>query len=106
MVIDVQPGTSLVPRGFHEKICEAYAAPPPAPPEGRPCQAASYEVLPTSVVRAHVVPLGLGDRLPEMPVFLLPQRFVRLPLEAPYEEAFASLPRKFKGLLGAVRGAG
>ena len=100
MVIDVQPGTTLVPRGFHEKICEAYAASPLSQPEGRSCQLASYEVLETAIVRSHVVPLRAGDELPEMPVFLLPHQFVRLPLEPSYREAFASLPRKFREALG------
>ncbi|MBI4602426.1 MAG: DUF4058 family protein [Planctomycetes bacterium] len=101
VIIDVQPGTALVPNGFHEKICEAYGAQPPARPENRPCQAASYEVLGTSAVRAHIVALRTGDKLPEMPVFLLPHHFVRLPLDTSYQEAFTSLPRKFRVLLEA-----
>jgi hypothetical protein len=30
-----------------------------------------------------------------MPLVLFPERFVRLPLEATYAEAFATLPRRF-----------
>jgi len=102
LILDVQAATSLVPHGFHEKLCEAYGATAPPLPEGRALQAASYEVLPNAIVRAHIAPLGIGDRLPEMPVFLLPHQYVRLPLESPYLEAFTSLPRKFKALLGAA----
>ena len=97
--IDIQPTTPVATGGLHAKICEAYGEPPPEPPADRPLLAASYQVLENARVRAHVVPLKVGDRLPEMPVFLLPHRFVRLPLEATYEEAFRSLPRKFREVL-------
>ncbi|UCE61310.1 MAG: hypothetical protein JSU63_06095 [Phycisphaerales bacterium] len=45
------------------------------------------------------LPLAVGDPLPEMPVFLLPHRFVRLSLEPSYTEAFESLARRFRHVL-------
>jgi hypothetical protein len=45
--------------------------------------------------------LRVGDALPEMPVFLYPDRFVRVPLERAYSEAFPRLAKKFQAVLEA-----
>jgi hypothetical protein len=100
--IDLQPATPVAREGLHAKICEAYGEAPPEPPRDRTLQAVSYQVLENARVRAHVVPLKVGDGLPEMPVFLLPHRFVRLPLEETYTTAFESLPKKFREALGGA----
>ena len=65
----------------------------------RPLSAASFQVLESGKVRSHVAALKVGDVLPEMPIFLLPHRFVRLPLEKTYAQAFESLPGRFRGVL-------
>ena len=93
LVVDLQPPSRLVPRGFHDEISRVMGNPVPDLPPDRPLQAVSYQVLEGSIVRAHVVPLMVGDTLPEMPIFLLAHSFVRLPLERSYREAFRSLPR-------------
>jgi hypothetical protein len=100
LFIDLRPATPIAREGLHARICESYGEAPPETPLDRPLQAVAYQVLENARVRAHVVPLKVGDALPEMPVFLLPHRFVRLPLEETYAAAFASLPGKFRELLG------
>ncbi|MBI4585536.1 MAG: DUF4058 family protein [Planctomycetes bacterium] len=97
--IDLHPPTPIVPQGFHQQISLAHGIKAPVLPPDRTLQAVSYQVLEDKVVRAHVVPLKVGDSLPEMPVFLLPHEFVRLPLERSYTEAFQSLPRRFQQVL-------
>jgi hypothetical protein len=99
MVVDLHPPTALVPNGFHAKICDEFVQSAEALPPDRPLSAAAYEVLESGWVRAHVAPLRAGDTLPEMPVFLLARKFVRLPLEITYEQAFPSVPRKFRQVL-------
>jgi len=102
LILDLQAPTPLVPHGFYERICESYeSAPKDLPPE-RQQQLAAYEVLSEGLVRAHVVPLTAGDPLPEMPIFLRPHEFIRLPLEPTYQEAVQSLPGKFRNLLEAT----
>ena len=99
VLVDVQKPTALVPRGFHGLICEAHGEPPAPLPDDHPYQAVSYQVLEDGTRRSHVVPLQLGDPLPDMPVFLTAHEYVRLPLERTYAEAFDNLPRRFREIL-------
>jgi len=107
VLVDVQPPTSPVPRGFHDLICEAHGEVPAPLPESHPLQTVSYQVLEDGTRRSHVVPLRMGDRLPDMPVFLTSHRYVRIPLEETYMTAFDNLPRKFREVLaGRPEGGG
>ena len=90
------------PQGFHEKISEELGHQTSSSPADRPLTAVSYQVLETGVLRAHLVPLKVGDSLPEMPVFLEPHQFVRLPLEATYQESFRGVPWKCRELRAAT----
>ena len=101
VVVDLQAPTPLVPGGFHELVSRAYDRKPPSRPPDRLLEAVSYEVLETRAIRSHVVPLRCGDALPDMPVFLKPKRFVRLPLERTYTEAFQGVPSRFRRTLEA-----
>ena len=101
VIVDLQAATSLVPGGFHELVSRAYGEEPPSRPGDRPLEAVSYEVIGGHTVRSHVVPLACGDALPEMPVFLRPRWFVRLPLERTYFEALQGLPARFRRVLEA-----
>jgi hypothetical protein len=48
-----------------------------------------------------VQPVAVGDRLPDMPLFLEPGAHVLLPLNVTYERAFAALPRRWRRVLEA-----
>jgi hypothetical protein len=50
-------------------------------------------------VRAYVVHLRVGDILPDMLVFLEPEKAVMVPLEATYQDAFAAVPRRWQRVL-------
>jgi hypothetical protein len=99
VVVDLHPGTRVVPDGFHGLIAEELGHSPSEPLSRGPLATVSYQVLETGALRAHFVPLRVGDCLPEMPVFLTPHEFVRLPLETTYAESFRSVPWKFQDLL-------
>ncbi len=99
LFIDLHPATSIVPGGFHQEISDACGHPVSRLPAERPLQTASYQVLEDGTVRARVVPLQVGDLIPEMPVFLLPHHFIRIPLERAYASSFRSLSRKFQNIL-------
>ena len=45
------------------------------------------------------VPDGVGDTLPDMPLFLEPDGCVMVPLEATYQAAFAAQPRRWRDVL-------
>ena len=48
---------------------------------------------------AHVEPVAVGDRLPDMPIFLTPDRYVPCPLEETYQQAWTVYPAPLKPLL-------
>jgi hypothetical protein len=99
VLVDLHPGTRIVPDGFHALISEQLGHEPSPPPAERPLSAVSYQVLEMGALRAHLVPLRVGDRLPDLAVFLGPHEFVRLPLEATCEESFRTVPWKYQEIL-------
>jgi hypothetical protein len=103
LIADLQQPTPTLRSGFHVRICEQCGETITEIPPDRLLYAVSFQVLDGGRVRSHVAPLKLGDPPPEMPIFLLPHRFVRLPLETTYGEAFESLPRKYRERLQNVR---
>ena len=43
--------------------------------------------------------VGIGDPLPDMPVFLTPEEYVLCPLEATYQASWDVFPQPLKGPL-------
>ena len=54
-----------------------------------------------SVKTAYVEPIGVGDLLSEMPLFLSEERYVNVPLEETYQASYVGLPRIYRELLEA-----
>jgi hypothetical protein len=64
------------------------------PPEGSPLTLVAYAGgLET---RAYVEPTAVGRVLADMPLFLTPERYVLVPLEATYQAAFAGVPARWR----------
>lgn len=78
-------------------IWEDIAGEPYEAPADKPLTLAAYEA--SSGIRAYVEPVAIGDRLIDMPLFLSFSRYVPVPLEATYQEAFASVPRRWRTVL-------
>jgi hypothetical protein len=66
-------------------------------PADKPLTLASYDAGPECV--AYVEFVGVGDSLPEMPLFLRPEYYVPAPLDETYRTAWATFPAALKGLL-------
>ena len=67
---------------------------------GRPLCRAAKPLIP-GYPRAYVAHLRVGSPLPELPLFILPDRCVSLPLETTYAAAYGSLAREFREMLEA-----
>ena len=66
-------------------------------PEGEPLTLASYAAgSPVEVYLEHV---AVGAALPEMPLFLRPDRYVNVPLEATYQAAFRGVPAFWRAIV-------
>ena len=92
------------PRGIHSAIWDYIDGRPYSPPPDKPLTVASYES--GLVTQAYVVPVAVGDVLPDMPLFLEPGGCVEVPLEASYQSAWEAVPRRWKGVLESPRPGG
>jgi hypothetical protein len=97
LIVDLFPPSKRDPEGTHAALWEAIAGEVFTPPADKPLTLAAYESAET--VRAFIEPVAVGDRLPEMPLFLEPGAHILVPLEATYEAAFASLPTRWQAAL-------
>jgi len=97
LVIDLHPPASFDPAGMHGQLWEAISGQEYEPPAGKPLTLAAYEA--SAAVKAYVEPLAVGDLLKDMPLFLLPGRYVLVPLEQTYRSAFEAMPRRWRDVL-------
>jgi hypothetical protein len=97
LILDLQPTTSREPRGIHGAIWDEVAGQEYRRPDDKPLTLAAYES--GASVRAFVEPIGMGDPLIDMPLFLDPGRYVAVPLEETYRLAFDSVPRRWRTVL-------
>lgn len=103
IVIDLFPPGPHDPHGVHEIILseiESTAEPYELPPDD-PLTLASYVAGPQ--VDAYLEHLAIGASLPEMPLFLRPDRYVNVPLEATYQAAYEGVPAFWRGVLEGRR---
>ena len=63
----------------------------------RPVAIAAYTGK--SVVRVFVTCVAVGEPIPEMPLFLTRENYVRVPLEATYMAAWADVPPQYQAVL-------
>jgi hypothetical protein len=97
LVVDLFPPTPRDPHGIHKAIWDELKEEPFEAPPGKPLTVASY--LGGDILEAYVEPVGVGDVLPSLPIFLSPARYVPAPLEATYTEAWDVYPTLLKELI-------
>jgi hypothetical protein len=67
------------------------------PPAEKPLTVASY--VGDDEIEAYVEPLAVGDRLPDMPLFLNLDWYVNVPLESTYETAYRGVPAYWRRII-------
>ena len=97
LVIDLFPPSKRDPKGIHKAIWDEFEEESFSFPSGKLLTLASYDAGPPQV--AYIENIGVGDAIPEMPIFLRPEIYVLAPLEATYQAAWDTFPRALKGLL-------
>jgi len=97
VVVDLFPPTPRDPQGIHKAIWDEFGDMPFEFLPDKPLTVASYigGDLPT----AYVEPVGIGDPLPAIPLFLTEYDYVPCPLEASYMQAWAVFPAMLKELM-------
>ena len=65
-------------------------------PPDKPLTLAAYSAGTT--ITAYIEPVAVGDVLPDLPIFLTPERYVPCPLESTYQASWDVFPKAAKAL--------
>ena len=104
LLVDFFPPGPRDPQGIHPAVWgEDDAGEAPAPPPDKPLTCVAYIGGPAA--EAFIEPVAVGDALPEMPLFLTPDEYVPVPLEATYRSAWDGLPAYWRDVLTSGGGA-
>lgn len=92
LLVDLHRPTPRDPRGLHASIWQDWYGdmPTPGATDDRPYSLVSYCVDESPT--AYFEPVGLGQPLPDMPIFLTPDDYVNVPLEPTYLDAWRRVP--------------
>jgi hypothetical protein len=94
LIVDLFPPTPRDPLGMHKVIWDEIVEEDFVFPEGKDRLLVSYE---TGGVRAaYVEPIGVGDELPDMPLFLTNDLHVMVPLELTYRATWDASPEEMR----------
>jgi hypothetical protein len=94
LVIDLFPPTPRDPQGIHKAIWDEIEEQEFMFPEGKNRILASYEA--GAMLAYYVEPIGVGDSLPDMPLFLTGGWQVPVPLEATYQATWMTSAEDFR----------
>ena len=97
LIIDLFPPGPRDPQGIHKVIWDRLCDEPFALPPDKPLTLASYAA--GTEIAAYIEPVAVGDTLPDMPVFLTPDRYVPCPLDVTYQTAWQQFPAPLRGPL-------
>ncbi len=103
LLVDVFPPGSHDPCGMHGAIVQRLEGSdqPYDVPVDEPATLASYAT--GSVVEIYVEHVAFGALLPDMPLFLRPDRYINAPLEPTYQAAYGGMPAFWRGVLEGVQ---
>jgi len=94
LILDLFPPGPRDPQGIHAAIWSEISDGTFQLPPDKPLTLAAY--VASEMRTAYVEPVAVGDVLPDMPLFLEPDFYVPVPLEATYRTAFEAVPRRWR----------
>lgn len=97
LILDPFPPGPRDPDGVHALIWAEWHAEPFHLPPDESLTLVAYEC--DLATRAYIEPVAVGDALPDMPLFLMPDGCVMVPLEATYQAAFIDQPKRWRNVL-------
>lgn len=104
LLVDLFPPSRRDPQGIHRAVWGDDCGPDFDLPADKSLTCVSYVGGPAA--EAFVEPVGVGDLLPEMPLFLTPEIYVPVPLEATYQAAWDGMPEYWRSVLEAAAPGG
>jgi hypothetical protein len=99
LVVDLFPPGRRDPHGIHAAIWSELTDTEYEPPADEPLTLAAYSAGPKK--QAYVETTAVGHALIDMPLFLEPEIYVNVPLEATYQAAYGGVPRRWRVVLEA-----
>jgi hypothetical protein len=97
LLLDLHPPGRRDPHGIHGAILDEIGDDTYTAPADKPLTLAAYSA--GDIKTAYVEPVAIGDTVPDMPLFLEPETYVSVPLEATYQEACAGVPYRWRTVL-------
>jgi hypothetical protein len=97
LLVDLFPPSSRDPQGIHGAIWGEDCGEDYPLPEDKPLTCVAY--IGGAGAEAFVEPVAVGDPLLEMPLFLTPEVYVPVPLEATYQSAWEGMPGFWRDVL-------
>ena len=97
LIVDLFPPTPCDPSGAHGAIWAEISDEPFELPPDEPLTLVSYSAGP--IKRAYIEPTAAGRDLIDLPLFLEPDIYVNVPLEATYRAAYRGVPQRWKRVL-------
>lgn len=94
LIVDLFPPSKRDPKGIHKLIWDRIKDEPYELPPAKPLTLASYSA--GDVITGYIENVGVGDSLPDMPIFLTPGHYVPCPLESTYQASWAVFPKELK----------
>lgn len=99
LLVDLFPPSPRDPQGIHGAVWGEDCGPDYAVPADRPLTCVAY--IGGAGAEAFVELVAVGEALPKMPLFLTPDYYVWVPLEATYQAAWDGLPAYWRDVLTA-----
>jgi hypothetical protein len=103
LLIDPFPPGKRAPYGIHYAIWERIEDDAVKLPPEQPLTLVAYECGETT--RGYLEPVAVGDELPDMPLFLEPEVYVNVPLEATYRAAWEAVPLRWRRVIAPPDGS-
>lgn len=97
LIVDLFPPSKRDPQGVHKLIWDRIKDEPFELPPDKPLTLAAYSAGGT--ISGYIEPIAVGDVLPDMPIFLTPDRYIPCPLDATYQASWDVFPKALKGPL-------
>lgn len=99
LLVDLFPPGPHDPCGFHDLLVRRWTRKKKryTLPAAEPLTLASYKAGPS--VESFQEHLAVGGTLPDMPLFFTPDRYVNVPLETAYQEAYRGVPAYWRRVL-------
>lgn len=97
LILDLFPPGKRDSQGIHAAIWSEFLDDDFKLPDDKPLTLVAYSA--GEPKRAFIEPVAVGDKLPDMPLFLEADVYVPVPLERAYQAAFDEVPRRWRDVL-------